>query len=481
MKALPAKLLGTWRAWSVRRRLLTIGAVVAVIAGAGIVAYASLKRPEDVSNPEAEFVAEAPPEPRKEIRTVNWPVYGYDDQRTRHLPTTVVRPPFGGSKWSFNAGKLLEFSPVVVSGKLYFQDKDALFYALDAKTGKVRWKNSIGALAASSPAYADGTLFAVTLEPGAAVALRARDGKVLWERDLPGRSETSPLVFGKSVIVGSENGTVYALDRKSGRIKWQTPTAGNVKGALALDGGVLYGANYAGEVFALRAANGSFVWRSSTSGSSLGRGGPVYSTPAVAFGRVYLGSIDGRVYSFEQSSGELAWSHSTGDWVYAAPAVADTKRSKPTVYIGSKDKVLYALDAKTGDVRWQKNLGGIILGAASVVGETVYAAGLGPNIGSFGFDAASGKKVFQHEFGEYNPVISDGRRLYLTGSSGIRAFEPKQKKPKGDRKGRGDGKPKGGEGSGGGAKPKAGAKPKGGEGSGGGAKPKAGAKPKGGA
>ena len=148
----------------------------------------------------------------------------------------------------------------------------------------------------------------------------------------------------------------------------------------------------------------SFVWQSSTSGSSLGRGGPVYSTPAVAFGRVYLGSIDGRVYSFEQSSGELAWSHSTGDWVYPAPAVADTKRSEPTVYIGSKDQEFYALDAKTGDVRWQKDIGGIVLGAASVVGEVAYVGVIGPNIGTFGFDVKTGKQVFEHEFGEYNPV-----------------------------------------------------------------------------
>ena len=155
----------------------------------------------------------------------------------------------------------------------------------------------------------------------------------------------------------------------------------------------------------------------------------MYSTPAVAFGRVYLGSIDGRVYSFEQSSGEIAWSHSTGDWVYPAPAVADTKRAEPTVYVGSKDQNFYALDAETGDVRWQKDVGGIVLGAASVVGEVVYVGVIGPNVGTFGFDAKTGAKVFQHEFGEYNPVISDGRRLYLTGTVGIRAFEHKEKKP----------------------------------------------------
>ena len=74
-------------------------------------------------------------------------------------------------------------------------------------------------------------------------------------------------------------------------------------------------------------------------------------------------------------------------------------------------------------MRWQKDIGGVVLGAASVLGEVVYVAGLGPNIGTFGFDVKTGKKVFEYELGEYNPVISDGRRMYLTGSSNIRAFE----------------------------------------------------------
>ena len=176
-------------------------------------------------------------------------------------------------------------------------------------------------------------------------------------------------------------------------------------------------------MFALRASNGQYVWQSSTQGSSFGRGGPVYSTIAVGFGRIFLGSIDTRVYSFDQDTGELLWSHSTGDWVYAAPAVADTPKTEPTVYVGSKDQNFYALDAKTGEVRWQQRIGGVILGAASVLGENVYVAALGPNLGTVGFNVKTGKRTFESELGEYNPVISDGERMYLTGSSNIRAFE----------------------------------------------------------
>lgn len=422
--------LDKWRSLSVRARVLIGVGTAAVVAGSALAGYLVLKRDADVECPPPcglEVEKAPPPKRQEQVKTVNWPVYGYDDQRTRYLSTTRVRPPYDASEWSFNAGKLLEFSPVVADGVLYFQDKNSLFYALDADTGKVRWKNEIGDLAAASPAYSDGRLFAVTLEPGNAVALRARDGKVLWERPLPGRSETSPVVFGDKVIVGSESGDVFALDTGTGKIEWQVSTAGNVKGGLALDQGTLYGANYAGEVFAIRASSGEFVWQSSTQGGSFSRGGPVYSTPAVAFGRVFLGSIDGRVYSFDADSGELVWSHSTGDWVYPGPAVADTKRSGPTVYIGSKDQNFYALDAETGEVRWQKDVGGIVLGAASVLGEVVYVGVIGPNIGSFGFDVKTGRQVFESELGEYNPVISDGERLYLTGAYGIRAFEHETK------------------------------------------------------
>jgi outer membrane protein assembly factor BamB len=414
-----------WRSWSTRQRLALVGALVVFVAGGGAVAYAMLKRPGDVVNTDVAFRPKIEKEQKKPtIETVDWPVYGFDNERTRYLPSKRVHPPYRPSTWSFVAGKLLEFSPIVVRDRLYFLDKDALFYALNADTGKVEWKRDIGALNASSPAYASGRLFAATLEPGTVVAMRARDGKVLWKRSLPGRTESSPVVTGGKVLVGCECGTVFALDERTGAIRWTVDTSGEVKGGVAVDDGVAYFGNYAGELYAVDTAGGAIQWQTGTQGSSFGRSGPIYSTPAVAFGRVYVGSIDGRVYSFDQKTGELAWSQSTGDWVYPAPAVADTPVAPPTVYIGSKDQEFYALDARDGSVRWQQDVGGIVLGAASVIGNTAYVAVIGPNIGTFGFGTRGGKRVFEHELGEYNPVISDGERLYLTGTSTIRAFEP---------------------------------------------------------
>ena len=441
-------IVSRWSRWQ------QAGAVALVLAAIGGVAYAlydSNDRPEDVLNENVDFERKEPK--KKVVHKVNWPVYGYDDQRTRYLPTKVVQPPFKSSDWSFQAGKLLEFPPIIIKDRLYFTDKDADVYAMDADTGKVQWQKRVGALSAASPAIEDGRMFVVTLEPGDIQAMDPRSGRVLWEKSLPARSETSPAVFGNKVIIGTEVGTVYAFNVKTGAVEWTVDTADAVKGGVAIDDGIAYFGNYAGELFAVNAVNGDVKWQTGTQGSSFGRTGRIYSTPTVAFGRVYVGSVDNRVYSFDQDTGALAWSHSTGDWVYSSPAVAQVPGAPPTVYIGSLDQNFYALDARDGSVRWTKDLGGNVIGAASVIGDVVYVGVIGPNIGTFGFNADDGHQVFEHELGEYNPVVSDGERLYLTGSSGIRAFSPNLHPNKG--------KPKKGGNDGGSGKKSGGGKKKG--------------------
>jgi outer membrane protein assembly factor BamB len=418
-----ARAIKTWRSWSVRRRLAVAGgAGFVVVAAVAIAAYLVLKRPDDVSDPTAPFHEET----KAPVKTVDWPLYGHDRERTRYLPAKHLDPPFGSSLWSFQAGKLLEFQPIAVGHRVYFMDKDGMFYALNTGSGHVEWRRKIGSLNASSPAYSHGRLFAVNLEPQQAVAIEPHEhgSEVLWRHPLPGRSESSPLVHAGKVIFGCESGDIFALDMKSGKTKWTVHTGGAVKGALALDNGTVFADNYAGEVWALDAGNGHVKWTAHTQGGGFGRGGGVYSTPAVAWGRVYLGGLDGRVYSFVEKTGELAWSQSTGAEVYPSPAAAETPHSPPTVYVGSQDKNFYAFDARTGAVRWQHSLDGIVLGSSSVVGETAYVSAIGPNIGTFGFDVKTGKKVFYSDQGEYNPVISDGNKIYLTGTSTIRAFEP---------------------------------------------------------
>ena len=65
-----------------------------------------------------------------------------------------------------------------------------------------------------------------------------------------------------------------------------------------------------------------------------------------------------------------------------------------------------------------------MIGAASVIGNIVYVANLNTTE-TDGFDTANGKKVWTFKDGAYNPVISDGRNLYLTGYKTIYALKPR--------------------------------------------------------
>lgn len=407
-----------------RAIVLVVAGVLVTLATAGYIVLKSTTRDVDRGG-EVEF---AQPGARPHTRSARgdrpfkWPFYGYTRARTRYLAADID-PPFL-AQWRFKPDVLLEFSPVLGDGILYQIDNQSRIYAIKASTGVLQWTRRLGTLNASSPAYRHKRLFVVTLTNEVA-ALDAKTGKVIWSRKIPTRSESSPVVENGVVYFGTEGGTLYAVDAETGKTRWTYSAHSAIKAAPALRLGVLYVADYGGRVYAIRANTGKAIWVRTTSGAAFGLGsGRFYSTPAVAWGRVYLGNTDGKVYSFSARTGEIAWTHSTGGYVYAAPAVADVPGTPPTVYIGSYDNRFYALDARTGAVRWIHEAGGRISGAATVIGDIVYYANLGKRR-TTGLDVRTGKQVFDFVSGGFNPVISDGRWIYLTGFQAIWALKPK--------------------------------------------------------
>ena len=234
------------------------------------------------------------------------------------------------------------------------------------------------------------------------------------------------MVVDHRLFFGTEDGTVYAMRTDDGSVQWKFQARGAAKGGLALRDGKLYFGTYGGHVYAIGQRSGKQVWHAGTSGATFGlRAGNFYATPAVAFGRVYIGNTDGNMYSFSAATGKLAWRRKTGSYVYASPAVAQVPGTKPTVYFGSYDGTFYALDARTGGTRWAFRDGGKISGAATVVGDLVYYSNWGHRNTS-ALWAKSGTRAWQSERGAFNPVVSDGQTIYVTGFSsvgGLRADE----------------------------------------------------------
>ena len=419
-----------------------LGACAVVLICAA--AVFALTRPGDVFDPNVEFRPEPDqttvptPDPtvnkkkakkKDPLAGFQWAQYGYSRDRRRYLPTRPsVAPPFR-TRWSWNAGVLLEFPPIIVGNRLFLTGNNGVVVALNRTTGKRVWRRDLGYLAASSPGYGDKKIFVTILErtkggPGRIAALWAKSGRVSWSRPLASRSESSPLVVDHRVYFGTENGSVYAMRVNDGSVQWKFQASGAVKSGLALSDGKLYFGTYAGQVYAIGQRTGKQVWHTGTSGAHFGlSAGNFYATPAVAYGRVYIGNTDGNMYSFSAANGKLAWRRGTGAYVYASPAVAQVPGYKPTVYFGSYDGTFYALDARSGATRWTYRDGGKISGAATVVGNLVYYSNWGKR-NTTALGARSGRRVWVSDRGAFNPVVSDGQEIYLTGFGAVAAMEP---------------------------------------------------------
>ena len=368
--------------WANHRPVVLVVAFAVVVAAVGGTAlYLERQPPEDVSNSDAEFVEGDTQKPilgDRQLADLR------PEQRPDPLPARprTSRPPLK-IKWRFNGRKLLEYSPILLAGTIYGVNNNGQAFAVKTRRGKIRWRKEIASRNASAPAFSNGSLFISNLEPGQVQALRARDGKRWWKRELPGRTESSPVVVDDLVIVGCECGTLFAFDSVTGKTVWEADLGGEIKAAPAVSEGVAYVGDYSGNFSAVDISDGSVKWTYSGAGD-------FYGTAAVAFGRVYVGSKDGSVYSFEKDSGDLAWRHAIGGEVYAGAVAADTPNTEPTVYFGVfGGSTFFALDARTGDERWSADSGGSVIGAASLIGETVYVANL-DTTETFAFDAATG-------------------------------------------------------------------------------------------
>ena len=417
-----------------KRALIGLAAVIVLAAGA-LLAFVLVRhyQGKDVhGSPTVEFntTQQKPkgPPPGGKIR---WPMYGFDPARQR-APEGIlaaVRPPFRVF-WYFRAHTLVEFPPAVGYGKLYFANGHGTLFAVDTKRAKPRWVFRAGRCTAASPALDNRTVYMSFMNrppcnatrsglDGEVVALDADTGKVRWRRRM-GPTESSPLVVDGTVYVGDWDGKVYALDGRSGRVRWSYTTGGQVKDAVAYAGGRVYVGAYDHHVYALTANRGKLVWRASAQ-QRLGSQATFYSTPAVAYDRVYIGGTDGKVYSYGATSGKLRWSHGTGHYVYASPAVWNRR-----VYVGSYDGSFYCFDAATGDIRWKFAANGAISGSAAVINGVVYFSTLKNR--TYALDAVSGKRLWSFRRGAYAAVVSDRRRLYLVGYSRLFSLAPRLRK-----------------------------------------------------
>jgi len=416
-----------------RRILVVAGVLIVLAAGIGTAYYESTHRyGGNVRGASTEFDPTrtvASPKPGPLVS----PLFGGVPQHL-HVGVGRVRPPFRRD-WVSGGTSLVEFPPAIGFHYLYYAALNGNLIAVSARNGRRLWTVHVGRCEASSPAIdrlGRGSVFETFLNrhPCGRNAAKSGDGELLvvaagpshhvrWSKHL-GATETSPLIVGKRVFVGDAEGNVYCLRDVDGETIWTFHAGGAVKGAIAYDRGRIFFGAYDGRLYALRATDGKPVWRAQSARDWFGGHGTFYSTPTVAYSRVYLGSTDGHVYSFGEQSGKLRWSHGTGGFVYGSPAVW-----RGRVFVGSYSDTFYAFDAATGTVLWKFHANGPISGSATVVDGIVYFATLHRR--TYGLDARTGKPVWTYPDGAFTPVVTDGQRLYVVGWGKVYAFSPRKR------------------------------------------------------
>src|SRR3954447_9347603 len=408
-----------------KRIKYTAAGLVILLAGLGGAGYLYRKHQgRDIrGSSSVEFVT-TEPKAAKEPPGVTWPLYGYNAARLRAPLGFKVHPPYRRAPvWTFRAGALLEFPPVIAYGRIYIVNNAGTVFAVNESRGKAVWKYRTHRCSAASPAVGDHLVFVSLLNKppcnashgvdGKVIAFDAETGRIRWQRTI-GPSESSPLLADKLVIVGDWSHNVYAFTASTGNLRWHFHAGGLIKGAIALAGNRVYFGSYDTHVYALDARTGKQVWRASSQ-PRIGRTGTFYANAAVGHGRVYLGATDGKMYSYGATSGKLRWSNGTGDFIYSSAAVW-----RRNVMVGSYDGTFYSFDAATGDVRWRFHADGKISGSPSVIAGIVYFSTLKGK--TYGLDARNGKQVWSYPVGQYAAAVASKRRLYLVGYSKLYAL-----------------------------------------------------------
>jgi outer membrane protein assembly factor BamB len=149
--------------------------------------------------------------------------------------------------------RTIQSSPAVVDGKVFVGSRDGHLYAVDAETGRKLWTTDHEmSWVNSSPAVAGGLVFAGSSDNRFVQAVDAQTGKERWRVPTERLVWSSPAVAGDFVYVGDATGTLYALDRITGAERWRYRSGRRIYSSPVLDGGLLYVGNDDGAVYALR-------------------------------------------------------------------------------------------------------------------------------------------------------------------------------------------------------------------------------------
>jgi outer membrane protein assembly factor BamB len=242
----------------------------------------------------------------------------------------AVNAPDGKKLWTFKAGNEIKSSPVVVGDRVLIGSYDQHLYCLSTRNGSVLWKVKTNGPVHATPSVAGGIAFIAGCDEQFR-AIRLSDGREMFSISSDAYTGASPALLGNAAFYGTFNNEVLMVSLAERRVVWryQHPqrkfpfySSAAVTANRIVVGGrdkMIHGLSPAGRA----------VWTFATRAR-------VESSPAIAGGRVFVGSNDGRFYVLSLTNGAKLWEFNTGSPLSASPAIANGR-----IVIGSQDGRLY--------------------------------------------------------------------------------------------------------------------------------------------
>ncbi|MFP1626438.1 PQQ-binding-like beta-propeller repeat protein [Streptomyces sp. 5K101] len=189
--------------------------------------------------------------------------YVYVSAGTRVLAVDIAS---GLVRWHFEAPAVFlsppAFAPgpAVTGGGVYLADYLGTVYALDATTGKDRWRIATEPRQSIEPVL----VAAGNIHVGSGSALYTLDavtGTPMWRFAAGGEVVGAPVVADGRVHFGSADHVLYTLDASGGQLRWKLATGGEITGSPVARNGVVYACSKDRCVYALDAEKGTATGR----------------------------------------------------------------------------------------------------------------------------------------------------------------------------------------------------------------------------
>jgi len=198
----------------------------------------------------------------------------------------------GSLVWKFKTNGPVHSTPSVAAGLAFIAGCDELFRAIRIADGREMFSVSSEAYTGASPALRDNSAFYGTFN-NEVLMVNLTDRRISWRYEHPQRKfpyYSSAAVTENRVVLGGRDKLVHGLNL-TGKGVWTFATRARVESSPAIaDGRVFVGSND-GRFYVLGLTNGAKIWEFNAAG-------PISASPAIAKGRIVVGTLDGRLYCF---------------------------------------------------------------------------------------------------------------------------------------------------------------------------------------